>query len=304
MGESHSLFDHLRPSPSMMPALNFQKLTDYFVSFKRDKNSVSIYTRALICFALIRVLTLWSVSDTMFKGFNGPSPASGLTSVILFPSRLVAQDASIAFTAFAVVLIMFLFLKPNLLTNAVLFWMAVNLFVIKYPVTNGSDYLLVVMTLLNIPLSPTTFPNPYAEITTTALYNLSVLLSRVQVVFVYLISAWDKLTNDLWRSGEALTYISHLDTVANPWLGMLLTEGTTSRVIAWLTILFEASFVILVWKKRTRLLILCVGIVFHLMIWIFLSLPDFSLLMILCYLVFITDKDWEQLRGRIKRQPL
>jgi hypothetical protein len=61
-------------------------------------------------------------------------------------------------------------------------------------------------------------------------------------------------------------------------------------VIAWFTILFELNFAILIWIKEFRGFVLLIGVVFHLAIAIFLSLPDFGLIMLIAYLPFLTTK--------------
>jgi hypothetical protein len=46
----------------------------------------------------------------------------------------------------------------------------------------------------------------------------------------------------------------------------------------------------MIWLKEFRGFILLMGVIFHLSIAIFLSLPDFGLIMIIAYLPFLTTK--------------
>jgi hypothetical protein len=63
---------------------------------------------------------------------------------------------------------------------------------------------------------------------------------------------------------------------------------------------FELLFV-LVWFRPLRVPILITGVLFHLGIWIVMSLPDFALVMMVSYLVFLTDKDYTFLKMKVKR---
>jgi hypothetical protein len=42
-------------------------------------------------------------------------------------------------------------------------------------------------------------------------------------------------------------------------------------------------------------------VLFHLGIWIVMSLPDFALVMMTSYLVFLTDDDYNAIRKKIKQ---
>lgn len=90
-------------------------------------------------------------------------------------------------------------------------------------------------------------------------------------------------------------YLTHYDPLFNPAFSDLLKGKVTQLVMGWLTIGFELGFVVLVWFKRTRILVLCIGVIFHLVIIVMLTLPDFGVIMILSYLVFMKDSDYRRI---------
>ena len=83
--------------------------------------------------------------------------------------------------------------------------------------------------------------------------------------------------------------IGRLGHMVNPTLTTAMTNPGLNFILAWLVILFELLFPILVWWRRLRLVMIGIGIVFHIVIWIFLSLPDFGLIMIVAYSIFLGD---------------
>lgn len=128
------------------------------------------------------------------------------------------------------------------------------------------------------------------------LFNVAVFLCQLQIVFIYLISGWDKLRSDIWRSGDAMSYITHLDFFYNQQFGVL-ENHFVNLALSWITIVFELAFVVLIWFNRTRLMVLGIGVVFHLFIWFMLSLPDFALIMMISYLIFLRDGDYKSVPG-------
>ena len=101
----------------------------------------------------------------------------------------------------------------------------------------------------------------------------------------------DKLLSEAWRSGEAFVYIRHLEFFYNPVLPRGFENNAWDFVLSWCTILFELSFVVLIWNRHTRIAAIIIGVIFNLFIWIVLSIPDFALLMILSFVIFLKDED-------------
>jgi hypothetical protein len=277
-------------------------LTNYFTRARREEGSIIFFIKSLIVVCILKVLILWSVSSTLFAFYKPATPPSILTRILFFPSLVAQQHVEWLLIALIVFLIALLFLRPSYSTNLLFFWIVLNVFKIKHPVTNGSDYVLLVMPLYVIPMSLGNFKNPYFEVLNISVFNLFRLLAQIQIALIYLISAWDKLLSDVWRSGQAFSYIGHLETIINPVFSGVVNNKSVAFFLSWATIIFELAFVILIWQKRTRVFILCIGVVFHLIIWPMLSLPDFALTMIATYILFLKESDYEII-GRLKLRP-
>ena len=216
---------------------------------------------------------------------------------MLAPAFLADYNIEIFFGVVGIFLVVAFFIRPHYVTTIIFFWLCLNLYVVFLPFGNGADLVLFMLALWCIPMArrPTLKSEPAITIQKTA-YNMAIFLCQLQVVFIYLTSGWDKLLSETWRSGEAFDYIIHLNTLYNPALTGVFENAFVQRILSWATIIFELSFVILVWIKKTRLPILGLGIIFHLFIWIVMSLPDFAWIMMISYIIFLKDADFGRRR--------
>jgi hypothetical protein len=173
--------------------------------------------------------------------------------------------------------------------------------VINLPIANGSDIVLFMLALWSILMGR--FPTITIQGNTDfqrMIFNIGLVLCQLQIVNVYLVSGLDKLFSETWQSGDAIAYIRHLDFYYNPVLPEMFENNTMNFILSWCTILFELLFVVLVWTKRARLPILAIGVLFNLFIWIVLSIPDFALLMVVSFLIFLKDEDYQKLKKRVR----
>jgi hypothetical protein len=277
-------------------------LEERFTLERKEERSAMLFQKLLIAFALFKVIVLWSLADTFFAG-NAPKFGLSFSKIVFIPSIIAAYSPTPFFIIVTLILFGILFIRGNYITNFLLFWIVINIVKIKYPVTNGSDYVLGALAFYNIFLSFTEYYEEKRDVLSNAAFNLAHLMARIQIILIYVISGWDKLFSNAWFSGKAFQYVAHIETVYNPVFGSWITTKEVSVFLSWLTIIFELSFAILVWNRYTRLLILGVGVIFHLMIWLMLSLPDFSLIMVISYTLFLRRSDFKKL-GIPSRQQL
>ncbi len=121
----------------------------------------------------------------------------------------------------------------------------------------------------------------------------SVRLIQISVVLVYMITFLYKLVRDsAWLSGDAVYYI----LTSNTWGRFPCQELFISfngslllcKIATYTVLLVEGLFPILVWFKRTKLLVICAVTVFHILIAIkMLHVTFFSLVMISTMWIFI-----------------
>jgi hypothetical protein len=132
------------------------------------------------------------------------------------------------------------------------------------------------------------------------LSSLAFRFAQIQLCIIYAFSGWEKLKGAPWWNGDALWSV-----IANPQLARFdftwLAHFPLVLVLAaYLTLIWEMYFPVLVWLPRLRLPVLFLGVLFHLSILGMMKLAFFGLLMISTYVLFLTDREvafvWDRLR--------
>jgi hypothetical protein len=133
--------------------------------------------------------------------------------------------------------------------------------------TDGSDYML---TILLVGLTICSLPYPGWR-------SIGFCFIAAQSVLSYLTAGVAKARSRTWRSGEAICNI--LDTAtygSRIGVGLLKDSRLMQRAVCWATILFECTFpLVLLAPRRTILLFFGLGIMFHVLVSVFMGLNNF-----------------------------
>lgn len=133
-----------------------------------------------------------------------------------------------------------------------------------------------------------------------ALQDFAPLGVMIQFSLVYLFASLTKLKEPVWQNGEALYYILRVEDFRPSALNVWLTQSVWFvKVNTYFTLAWELAFPFLIWFKRTRNIILMMGVVLHLGIWVLMRIDNFSLVMISLYSVFFFDEEYKALKARI-----
>lgn len=124
-------------------------------------------------------------------------------------------------------------------------------------------------------------------------------LLQLELALGYLLSAWTKTRGSTWHDGTAIALSLRIEDlqrfVAPEWL---FDQSVLLNLITWGALVFEATFVVLVWPRRLRLWVLGVGVLFHLGIDVFLDIGFFSIAIWLAYLAFLPPELADRIVGR------
>jgi Vitamin K-dependent gamma-carboxylase len=281
---------------------NIERLSNHFTDSFREPDATRIFFKGLVLYTLTKVILNWPLSRMVITHHNISFPRSIAGRILLAPTYLAAYDVDI-FCVLAICFLLIIFVvKPFYFTNSIFFWLTINLYVINLPISNGSDSVLFMLALWCIPMARMPLvKKPHVEILQKTAYNLGLLFCQLQVAFIYAVSGLDKVLSETWRSGEAFAYIRNLEMLYNPLLPSFFENDWWNPVFSWVTIAYEILFVVLVWTKQGRLPILLMGVIFHLFIWIVLSLPDFAFVMMLSLMVFLKDADYQTFKRWVKQ---
>lgn len=113
-------------------------------------------------------------------------------------------------------------------------------------------------------------------------------MMQLQFCLIYWLSVWGKLNgHESWLNGEFM-YRFLINPMWSHWsLSAIVTHKTISALMTWSVLLFELSFPLLIWWKKTRGPVLFLAIIFHLSIAVFVKQVFFlSFAMIICLTLF------------------
>lgn len=130
--------------------------------------------------------------------------------------------------------------------------------------------------------------------------SVSYRLCQVQLCVIYAYSGIEKLKGVSWWGGSALW-----DVLANPMLikadfGWLVHFLPILALMAYLTLLWEVYFPVLIWIPKWRPWMLVFGVLFHVGIAVSVNIPFFSLMMMSFYILFIDREHWNRLIPRVR----
>jgi hypothetical protein len=131
-------------------------------------------------------------------------------------------------------------------------------------------------------------------------HNVGVTLVVFQIVVVYTMAGYYKLTGSIWNSGVAMYYISHINQfrmfsfyprlMDNLWIGWLVST---------LTIVFECAvpFVVFTQRRWLREIVIAGLESMHVGIIVFMGLVPFGAIMVGADFALLKDQDYRSLRA-------
>jgi uncharacterized membrane protein YphA (DoxX/SURF4 family) len=269
-----------------------ESLVNAFTAPMRHTGVSAVFCKALYTYLVIKIVLSWrGLTDAAIYHTSGP-PKKIFTWLLYAPGEWGRHHMDVFLGVVVAVLLLALWLRPNYITASVIAWLALGLYRVSLPVANGSDQVCAVLLFLAIPLAgaPRT-DHPMGMLIQRGIYHAARLFAQLYVASIYLVSGVDKLGSEVWRSGEAIGMVSALEYMVNPaWKDWIPQSAGGMFFLAWLTIVFELVFPVLVWFGATRKWVLIAGVVFHVAIGAFLSLPEFAAIMIISYGVFLRDR--------------
>lgn len=127
-------------------------------------------------------------------------------------------------------------------------------------------------------------------LTNNALTNVAVTVSRLQIMFVYLVAGLLKVQGDLWSHGMAIYYVLQSDYSFGMARTLVRDYVFIAMFASYAVIAYQLVFPYLVWFRQTRPWVLLVGVGFHMGIFVFMGLLEFSLVMCASYTIFFYDE--------------
>lgn len=175
-------------------------------------------------------------------------------------------------------------------------YMGINFLIIFMPINKS---LSIDRLIEKLKYSNTTYiHNPTKNIRQLYYY----ILPFVGLGIVYMDSVFYKIVTPMWYNGlgswqpSALPMITHFN---DSWL---LNQEYLIKSIGWGTILFEASFLFLFFRKKWRWPITILGLILHLGILLEFPIPWFALTACVTYILLVPVSFWSKLFSKKQRK--
>lgn len=189
------------------------------------------------------------------------------------------------------------------LMSTLIYFLSASLYFNAGVIQNGGTNLLLIILFYLI------FANEDAEkhasekrrLTDRTFTNFAFLAIQIQVCILYFVSAIYKLFGAHWMDGSALYYILNIDEYTAPWVQHYIANTDWLTIpVTYFTLFFQLAFPITVWIKKLKTVTVIIGIAFHVLIIFMMGLTDFGLIMLLIYILFLSDKKSDRILSKLK----
>lgn len=121
-------------------------------------------------------------------------------------------------------------------------------------------------------------------------------LCKFQIVIVYFISALYKVTCIEWLDGSALERILFVNEYSLPGISKIVSNYSfLFELLTWLILAYQILFPLVLLKSNKVNYLIFLGILFHVGIALIMGLFNFSLIMIISYVLFVQVNQIEKL---------
>lgn len=167
-------------------------------------------------------------------------------------------------------------------------YMGINFLMILLPV---SQCLSLDRLFSKLKYSSTTFQHNPSKTVSQLYYFIPPFLG---IGLVYFDSVFFKLASPMWRDGLGSWLPSSLPMVTHVNTSALLNCEYLIKLVGWITIVFEALFLFLFFKKRWRILTFILGMILHLGILLQFPIPWFAITVCSVYLLLVPVSFWQK----------
>ena len=112
-------------------------------------------------------------------------------------------------------------------------------------------------------------------------------LIQLQVAIIYVRNAYWKATGSMWLKGTAVYYALAVDRFRRCQFPAVLHKPLLLRLSAWGCLALEFALGTFIWVREFRLPLIAAGICMHALFDVFLNVELFSLVMMICLLIFV-----------------
>ena len=129
------------------------------------------------------------------------------------------------------------------------------------------------------------------------------LICKIQMGILYFSSVLFKLQGSMWLNGTAMYYIIQIDEFYHPFFSNVIRNSDfLITITTYLTLLWELSYIFLIWTNEWRKRMISLAIIFHIGTINLMGLTTFGVAMIICNLIFLKDSEIIFIINKIKKK--
>jgi len=257
------------------------------------------FLRSIALFLILNYLIFWLPFASDYWGSERfLLPYYKTNAIIFFPLNLLEKFTfdwlwkSFLFLLFPLCIVALI--RPlNIWVWLSIYFLHSNLFHGTAALQNAGSNTLIICIFLSLFMLP--FPVRRQSLRSlwwnNSINNLAFAMIIFQVLVLYFVASITKLWGLRWTDGTAFYYVLMNDVYSHPFFRSLFSDSNfVVKTVSWFTLCFQLLFPVLVWFRQTKMLFLCIGVFFHLMIVWVMGIEDFGFIMMILYLPFLGEK--------------
>lgn len=262
----------------------FVSTEDWLANSPLPVVNIRFFRSVTYAILLLKILFLWTELPTFYHHVATRWSIEEVSEVLRSP--IASHVYKALFLVAGVIVAIAVFVKSRWWLSVLVFLASINYLFIAQHATNNGD------TLLHFYVFVLIFINERKLTAISQMIgNAAVWLLKINLCFLYFVNGYGKIIQKAWLDGSFMQQVWQLKYYANEYfVASWFSNPTVCLITAWSVMLFELAFAFLVWFKFHRKWLIPIGIVFHVLIALFLSLPDFGLTMIAAYFLFMDMK--------------
>jgi hypothetical protein len=283
----------------MISFFNINKMSESWTGDFRYPYSRTLYLKAVALYLLFHFFVFWLPNASDYWGAERLLlPYYKTTNPLLFPFNLLEKYTfevlwKLFFFSIFPLCLWVLWQPLSWWVWACIYFVTANLFHATAALQNAGMNTLLISLLLNLFMVPLPFEFRSLRFSwfRNALSHLGFFMILFQVVLLYLVASIAKLEGSKWMEGTAFYYVLMNDMYSHPFFRDAFAGRTwLIQGVSWFTLAFQLSFPVLVWFRYSKILLLFLGMVFHLMILWVMGIEDFGLIMMMLYILFLGEE--------------
>ena len=222
--------------------------------------NIRLFRKCVMIFLLYNSLLLLSYSKTLYGPYSYFLPFEKHNIAILdFLNLLEKPSMAVNWKFFVggqiVSIVACLFLPYKRLFTMLVYFFTMTLYHKAMPIQNAGFNLLVMVLffLIFMDENASATKNSVLKPINITVSNFAVWAARFQVLILYVVASYFKLSGETWLNGTAFYYVLLNYTYCHPWVKYLLIDNSFFiHAITWFALGFQLLFPVLVWFKQIK----------------------------------------------------